>query len=388
MKIQNSVYHGLTGLFEIFLGGRSLSFRKRLVGCFMGIFAETSIVPRRIAAGMEVTLSRSVCLESHERSIRRLLSDPRLNFKDVYLPFLKKVLSIQRKERVFLAIDETARKGDFRVLVAALCCAGRAVPIAWVSWRAQIKAKVSYWSHLKKLFAQVNRILRKDVEVIVLGDRAFGNTHFTDLVEKYHWNWLVRLQKQTCFQFSQGHSKQIFCFFTQPDRFKSKGKLFKKAGWREASLVCWWESSYKEALLLGSNLPPSWDLVEYYQKRCLIECMFRDWKSKGWDWEECHLHDFHRHNRLILLMCMATVLVLVLGQQEAKELLSKPKRKQKTLPSEAKRSLFQLGLKRLRACLFQTRKLPQEWTLGGWNEPNWIEQICQHHLSPVLIAKG
>ncbi|HID62739.1 MAG TPA: hypothetical protein EYP49_08400 [Anaerolineae bacterium] len=47
-------------------------------------------------------------------------------------------------------------------------------------------------------------IVPADVQVVVIGDRAFGHPQFTDRIEAYGWEWLVRIQGQTCSRDGQG----------------------------------------------------------------------------------------------------------------------------------------------------------------------------------------
>lgn len=388
MITEHPVYHGIFEMIAIRLTHLSRPLQKRIVRFVVGVLVARSVIQREISLSMVLLTPESITQTSHERALRRTLDDKRLSWRHVYLPFLRKTLALDELERVILVVDETARSDDFRVLVASLYCAGRAVSVAWESWRAQQKKTINYWTHLQRLLAKVSKVLKKGVHVIVIGDRAFGNTQFSDVVESYGWDWLARLQKQTCFEFRQGFDKQLLTLMTKPGRFKWRGRLFKKAGWRNATVECYWEDGHKEALFLGSSLSKSWDLVELYRKRFSIECLFRDWKSKGFQWESSQVQDFHHHQRLILMMSMATVLALCMGQAEAKELLSRPSRGVSTRPEEAKSSLFQMGLQRMRGCMFQTLKLPQVWELPAFDSPSWIEQICQHHLSSVAVARG
>lgn len=388
MITEHPVYHGILELIAIKLGHLAKPLQKRIVRYILGMFMAQSVVQREVASRLACLTPNKTTQDSHERTLRRALSDHRLSWRNVYLPFLRKMLPLQEVENVVLVVDETARNEHFRVLVATLYCAGRAVPIAWESWRAQKKKTIRYWTHLQRLLQKVSKVLKKDVRVLVIGDRAFGNTQFSDVVESYGWDWLARLQKQTCFEFRQGFDKQVQTLINKPGYYKARGRLFKKAGWRNATLECYWEDGHKEALFLGSSLPKSANLVELYRKRFSIECMFRDWKSKGFQWESSQLQNYHRHQRLILLMAMSTVLALCLGNETVKEMLAKPTRGVKTRPVEAKSSLFQMGLQRMNSCLYQTLKLPKEWSLPRLDQPSWIEQICQHHVDPVAVARN
>ena len=82
-----------------------------------------------------------------------------------------------------------------------------------------------------------------------------------------------------------------------------KAKAFKKRGWRSCSVVVYWKKSFEGPLALVSSLPPDWNLIGMYRRRYLIETLFRDYKSKGFHFEESQVKDHDHLN--VLLVCMA-----------------------------------------------------------------------------------
>lgn len=392
MIMKHPLYRSFMMLLTEILGGQDLPFRKRLAHFLLGIFAAKTIVFSNIADELSTLNANSTKSESYERALRRTLSDSRLSWNIVYRPLLKKILSFEELEGekkcpVYLLIDETCRKGDFRILVAAIACQGRAIPIAWEVWRGQEKRKEKgfYWKRVSKLLKKVRRVLPPNLQVIVIGDRAFGVPPFVDLVLKQGWDWLARLQKQTCFV-RQDSCKQLSEILPSVGFYRAYGELFKKAGWRKASLVCKWKRKYKGAMFLGSSLPLTWDLIALYRKRALIECLFRDWKSSGWQWESSQVQDFYHHKRQILMMAIATLLALCRGQEQALILLNESSSHRRTRPFEAKKSLFQMGLQGIRTSLYQSSKPPSQWVLYISSEQNnWSEELHHYraHIEPI-----
>jgi len=360
--------------------------RKRLVCLVFGILLAKSVVLSRIAAEQSAFCGGSIAVESHERRLRRIENDPRLRWRETYAPAVRRIVKWRRARLLVILIDESGHSDVIRTLVAALWYRGRAIPLAWVSWPAQVPLAGSYWDQVDALLAMLEEIIPPDLKVVVIADRAFGNPTFTDRVEKRGWDWLVRIQRQTCFRDRQGrrwHASQIL---PRRGRWKGRGQMFKKQGWREASLVAFWDHRHREPLFIASSLPPRWELIWLYLCRGAIECLFRDWKSLGWQWERSQVTDLDHWAVLLVGLAWATLVTLCLGDQAAQQLLSSPARPRRTLPRVGKRSLFQLGLERLQARLYGTVDEPVCWTLGAFAAPNWSQQVRNYHGRAYVFA--
>ncbi|HRF99157.1 MAG TPA: transposase, partial [Aggregatilineales bacterium] len=98
---------------------------------------------------------------------------------------------------------------------------------------------------------------------------------------------------------------------------------------------------------LVSDLDAGYELITLYRQRFAIECLFRDYKSHGWHWEQSQVRDMKHVACLVVAMAFATSLCLLAGTQVAQEWLNKPPSgKRLTLPPEARHSFFQHGLTR------------------------------------------
>lgn len=367
------------------LGHLPVPTRKRVVFLVLGILLSESVVMRRIASRLQGFVGDSTDEASHERRLRRVVADPLLSWAEVYVPALKQVLKWQRAKRILLLVDESGNRELFRVLEAAVWYRNRAIPLGWVSWVAQQPLERSYWECVEELLGKVSPLLPKGPQIVVVADRAFGNPAFTDRVSAHGWEWLVRVQRQTCFVDAQGRSTQLYQVLPGPNRrWRGHGKMFKKALWRECSCVCYWSRSHREPLLLASSLSADWDLIALYRCRGAIETLFRDWKSYGWNWEASQVRDLSHHERLLIGMAWATLVVLCLGNQVAQELLSRPPRARQSRSWHSKHSLFRLGLDRLHARLFNTTQTPIHWTLADFDAPGWQRQLRQRDAQALV----
>ena len=124
-------------------------------------------------------------------------------------------------------------------------------------------------------------------------------------------------------------------------RRRLKAKVFKKRGWREVSVVVYWGTTYDDPLCLVSSLPATFDLILMYRRRYLIETTFRDYKSKGFRFEQGQVTEEDHLKVLLVGMALATWLCILTGVKVARDYLSRvPSGRRKSLPRIGKRSLF------------------------------------------------
>lgn len=354
--------------------------RVRLVWILLGVLTAQSIVGRRIASTAEAITPDSPQAERHERRVRRVWNDPRLTWEHAYAPVIRRVLRWQRAKRLRILIDESGYTAVTRVLVAAVWYRGRAIPLAWVHWRAQGPLPCSSWELTDARLAQVASLLPPERSVVVIADRAFGHPTFTDRITAQGWDWVVRVQRQTRYRDTTGRGIPLGDVLpTAGRRWKGQGKLFKNATWREVSVVAVWSRRHTEPLLLASSLPLAWDLIAEYRLRSAIETLFRDWKRAGWQWEARQVTDRDHLGGQILVLALTTLIVIMQGDEAANAILARPGAARRTRTWAGKHSLFRLGRDRIQARLWGTVTTPIVWTLDAWDVPTWPAACRWHH---------
>lgn len=367
----------------------SASSLERLTLLVIGIIKAEQASPARIAKALDQLGLTQANVESIERRIRRIENDDSLQAASCVHPLARARLQFGRPERLILIIDPTTQDERVVMLTASIWYRGRALPLAWAIWPAQEPfTDVRFWERVAALLQIVAELLPVGVPVVWLADRAFGSPAFTDLLAPFDWDYVVRVQGQTRFRDQQGQEFQLATLVSQPDcRTKGRGQVFKKRGWRWASVVAFWGRRHHSPLCLVTSLPPRWDVIALYRRRYPIEAMFRHYKSYGWQWELGQVTDLVHLERLLVGMALATWLALLVGTQVAAELLAEPATGQRrTRPWAGKQSLFNLGLHRLGRWLHGTTDRLLAWTLADWDAPNWSAQITAHHARAFVFA--
>jgi len=365
----------------------SASSRERLALLVSGVIEARSSRPARIAAAIcKLGLSQAEP-ESVERRLRRTQNDPELQAHLCVDPLVRQQLQAGRPQKLVLLLDPTCQDDRIVLVMASVWYRGRALPLAWTSWPAnQPLTGAGFWERIRALLAHVARLLPAGVSVTWLADRAFGTPHFTDAVAAYGWHGVVRVQGQTCYRDRCGRERRLRDLVSGPgQRAKGRGEVFKKQGWRTASVVAFWGRRHQSPLLLVSDQPIGWDLVALYRQRYGIEGSFRDYKSDGWELERSQVTDLEHVERLLLGLALASWLVTWVGAQRAAGYLQRPPTGQRrTRPYVAKYSLFALGLQAFARYL--ARWPIDDWHLTDWQAPNWSTQITQHHTKAYVFA--
>ncbi|MDH7490601.1 MAG: transposase [Anaerolineae bacterium] len=386
------VYSKIRGLIKEHLDSRvSDTTLDRIALLVLGIIGAAHASPACIAKAVRKMGLSGAKAESIERRIRRTENDPEVAAPLCFHPMARTFLLWGRPKVLKLLIDPTSKSDQICMVCVSVWYRGRALPLAWMVWPANVPLEgEGFWERIALLLDEVAKILPQGVEVIWLADRAFGTPSFTDLVTARGWHYVVRVQGHTVSQDCRGVHRRVKDLVQERGkRARMRGRVFKKRGWREASVVVYWGARREEPLCLVSDLSPKWTLIALYQRRYEIEATFRDYKTRGWQWEDTQVRDLEHVERLLVGMALATWVTLMVGTYVSGELLRRrPTGRRRTRPWEGKYSLFTLGLERLREWLWSWT-IPADfcWYLAGWDAPNWQVQICAHHLHAFIFGR-
>ena len=368
------------------IGKRTLD---RLTLLVSGMLKARHGAPAQIAEAGKGLSARGAQAESIERRIRRIENDARVQPQTCLEPLVKKLLANSRMEEMRLIVDPSLQEDRVVLVSINAWYRGRSLPLAWSVWPANRPLEgAGFWQRIAELLHRAQQLIPPGVRVTVLADRAFGTPAFTDLVTGLGWHWIVRVQGQTQGRDICGRERSLAQRVkARGERAKLAGQVFKKAGWRTASMVVYWGQRYTAPLCLVSDLPPAWTLIADYRRRFAIEPSFRDWKSYGWRWEQGQVTNLEHLKRLLLGMALATWLTLLVGALHAQSLLAQlASGKRHTRPWAGKKSLFRLGLQLWFDCFSEGLPPRLAYSLPDWNAPNWSTQITAHFAYAFIFA--
>ena len=384
------VYHQVRRLIRAEIDPRvDESSVERLSLLVTGMIGAQSASPAQIARALEKLDLREASAASLERRIRRTENDPEICAAWCFHPFARAHVRYGHPPELILILDPTTQEDRLVMVSVAVWYRGRALPLAWATWAGNTALEGDgLWTRIDALLSEVARLLPARVSITLLADRAFGCPAFLDLLTKRGWHYVVRVQGQTRCRDPKGRERTVksLCPY-RGKRGKLRGEVFKKQGWRTASVVAYWGRRHTAPLCLVTDLPPGWAILRLYRQRYAIEGTFRHYKRYGWGWEQSQVTCLAHLERLLVAMALATWIVLLVATFKAQQLLAQvPSGRRFSPPWFAKFSLFSLGLQQLHLWLAARPCPTVSWHLDDWLAPDWKQQLTAHHAHAFILA--
>jgi len=381
---------------------------KRLAMLVTGIVAARATTLARIADELlSLGVTEATEAGSVVRTLERVLSDDKLDWGVLYEPALKASIDwnqlLRGSRRLVLAVDESTKNERVHLLRVGLPYWGHCLPLAWELWpqNQPLKSNGGYWTRIEAVVDRVKKVIPAGLLVVALADRAYDVSGFVDRVVSRGWHWAVRFKAKGsgCFRNRKGREYAVKALISQrvsaPGmRWKTRGWVFKDAGWRQASIVAYWQPGEDEPLVVISDLPPGWELLGLYGMRYWIEPGFRSDKKLGWHWEDSQVRSLVHQERLLLGMAWASLIALCIGLEEAKNRLAGLDKRRVRVrngqnvvgkPRHPDQSVFTMGLRRTRDWLYQNTDRGVRWLLTELDAPSWGDTWRQHLSQRYLV---
>ncbi len=279
--------------------------------------------------------------DSIQRRLERFLDNRQINWGACCRAWTRWVISRYDGERLILLVDETKLGQQLSVMVVGLayrCCC---IPLVFWCYNPDERPGGQV-EIIDELLSWVAECIPDGLIPLIEADRGIGTSpDLVKLVERLHWQYLFRVQAQTKVSIA-GQERSLKHLVNAPGQhYSATGKVFKKAGWLNATVHVIWEVGYKEAWCLITNAPDT-QAGWLYAQRFWQEASFRDLKSDGWQWHTSRIWTPDHANRLLLVMALAYAWSLTLGSAvfDAPDLAVYI-----TKPSADDYSLFRLGLR-------------------------------------------
>ena len=288
-----------------------------------------------------------------ERRVQRWVANARLDWQVGARALARWVLGrMAGREVVVLLVDETSLQEHLKVMVVSLAYRGRALPLAWWSYR-QSEWPMGQVGLITTLLDLIAPSLPASCRVLVQADRGIGTSpELLAAIAARGGYFLVRVQGQVRVRVA-GQEQPLATLVTKPgQRWSSEVEAFKGVGW----LPCWavgrWQGGQAEPWLLLTNWPRAQS--QWYGLRMWEEAAFKDLKSGAWQWQRSHGRTPAHANRLWLVLALATAWVSSLGTQVIR---SKALRRELTRGHRWELSVVQLGLRLFSRWLALGRRL-------------------------------
>lgn len=376
---------------------------ERLALLTIGILAAKSAVIAQVAAELKaLRLTRASCAESIARRLRRTLNDPHLDQASCYAPVLHQLIDwqdlLRGQRRLVIIVDESSKADELHLFRVSLPYWGGSLPLAWCVWQQNVPLPEGFYCNaVDKVLDQLDELLPKGLQVVIVADRAYSIPPFIDRLTTRGWHWVIRLTTTGSHRWCDRHGREhalrevVRRHLRQSgQRWRSRGCLFKDAGWRKVELVGIWTGKAKEPLVVVSDLAERWGVLALYDRRFWIEPGFRSDKKKGWQWEASQVVGVEHHERLLLGMAWASLVTVVVGVEAAGEeverLAGRKRRKEMAQVRHARESVFTLGLRAMREWLYHATRCALRWQLSKVDAPSWQRQWHQYQSLRLIFG--
>ncbi|MGL6339281.1 MAG: IS4 family transposase, partial [Waterburya sp.] len=255
--------------------------------------------------------------QSRRRHIQRFLLLPKLTTQYIWFPILKKWLKINhnRKKICYLAIDRT-RWQERNLFVVSLIKNRRAIPLNWMLLDKKGNSNIV---EQKRLLKSTLRLL-KGYQVVVIGDREFGNINLANWLSKQCCYYVLRTKSNKYIQQQGEDYRQLSSLGLKPGKsfYLKQVKFTKQLGMARVNIAFHWHRTTankkkNEGWYLINNLSGLKPTISAYKQRMGIEAMFKDCKSGGYNLEQCQGKD-QRLGSLVLLIAIAYTCAVKKGQ--------------------------------------------------------------------------
>lgn len=327
----------------------------------VGIFEARDVRLSRIAERVPLDIQE----DNVAQRFRRWLKNPAVDVQELYDPVAFGILGALRHTRVRIQIDRTEVSERLNVLIASVYYRQRAIPLAWKVLSHQ---GASTFKERNALLAHLATLLPAGCNVLILGDREFGQVDMMRSIRAHNWDFCLRVRGTHAICSTPGLWVKLKDLAPQPGThyFLTDVILTKDHCYGPVHFALALDQHSTDPWFIATNLVPTRRTLRDYARRFGCEEMFSDLKSRGFHLDLSQLRQPERFSRLLLVVVLLYVWVLSLARRlvfthAAKCLTSRP--------------LFQ----RYSRFQFARRWLAKQLTLGKSLVPD--QHFCPWRLS-------
>ena len=341
--------------------------RRTIADIVTGLILCKSVSIPKIADKMPRTTAKE---ESNEQTVSRLFQNDSVNVLAVMKASIKSYLLEAQKvgKTVTFIMDQSSIGPDFECLMIAARYGNRAKPV--LCKVIQRKRGGIGFSEQQDLLNKFQTILADypKLKFIVTADRFYGTQNLIKLLQKFGWNFILRVRKNLWVNYRAETFKSGDILEKYPDGIEN-ARLGSTS--IEVSMITIYDSRADEPWILATSGKPSKAKALLYANRWAIEAMFSDLKTRGFNIEDTKLEDPDRVERM--MMCVALALDFCIGLANTFKphwhKFSAAKRKRSKL------SPFNQGLKRFNQLANRMNPVPAFWRYTGALFEPWEDEL-------------
>jgi len=247
-------------------------------------------------------LPRTSCKEkSRERYISRFLANELICPVSVMGGFIPELMEMagSNGKTVILSLDQSKISDGFECLMISLRVGERAIPVVWrvIETKGAIGFDVQ-----ERLLEDAHSMIPEGLSILLSADRFYGTSALIGWCQKQDWQYRIRLKGNLIFQHEGAEITASQA--TQMQMTALENATFNNTTLK-TNIGILHESGHKEPWFIAMDCKPSKYKILDYGMRWGIECLFSDFKSRGFGITKTHLKQAARIERLILILTIA-----------------------------------------------------------------------------------
>ncbi|AGK96083.1 IS4 family transposase [Clostridium pasteurianum] len=334
---------------------------KNLVYIVLGILLSKSVIISEISEKLKDYYTEAN-EESKIKRIYRFFSSSTIKSDYLYYNFIDEIMInyIKRSttNKLVVIFDHTTLEDKFLILKFSLKVGKRAVPLWYKIFEYNEKDNKNF-KHIKQGIEEIKDLISSyNYEVVLLADRGFKSIDLFKFINKIGWKYCIRCTNDMLVNIE---GKEKIKYLRDIKTLKKgvkkfNGILLSAEKYRCNLAVCKAEEA-ADTWYIVTNLD-SKNAVNEYKKRFIIEEMFRDLKSSGFNMEDTWTNSLIYFENLYLCLCIAYTWMIILGADCSKNKKSKIIGATKKIRNKIVRiySLFSSGLTWFNRCYDSNRK--------------------------------
>ena len=252
--------------------------------------------------------------DMREQWLRRLLKNPLLESATILEPFARAEVEAAawNGQTVILSLDQTDLGNRFAVLMLAVQVGDRSLPLAWA---VEAGAASIGFAGQQVLLERVRAWLPTGTAVLLLGDRFYPSAELFAWLHQHGWQYRLRLKGNLTVDTGSWETTTGELAHGVTERYLPDVRLFTCGV--PTNLGILHEAGHKEPWIIAMEGAPTQAAVRDYGTRWVIEPLFSDFKSRGFQLEDTQLQAPDRLDRLLLIMALAMYWCVRVGRHDA-----------------------------------------------------------------------
>lgn len=292
----------------------NLTWNKARLDCFVRMLFALFVVRTVNLSEIAVVFSSKANANSRYKRLQRFFAKFKMDYT-IIARFIFKLFFFE-SQKIYLTIDRTNwywGKKKINIFMLAVAYEGIAIPLFWTCLP---KAGCSNIKEQKEL---INRFIKNfgSSQILgLLGDREFGSSGLFKWLNKNKIPFYIRIKEGAIIQINKKKlftAKKIF-----KDLNPKANKIFNMAVeiFGQRVFLAGSRSEKGELMIVATNQHPK-NAIPIYLRRWEVECLFSALKGRGFRFEETHVTNLERVEKLMAVLAIGFCWAHKVGEWKA-----------------------------------------------------------------------